>query len=48
MKQCIWSGARNQPSVIQVITIGENFARDLQSMRLACTSKLAFVRREQN
>src|SRR6266404_6042575 len=29
MEQCIRSRARNQPSVIQVIAIGENFARDL-------------------
>ena len=47
-KQCIRSRAWNQPSVIQVITIAKNFARDLQTMRLAGAGKLGVVRREQN
>src|SRR5207249_1470625 len=40
--------AWNQPSVIQVITIAKNFARDSQTMRLAGAGKLGVVRREQN
>jgi len=47
-KQSIGPRAWNQPSVIQVITIAKNFARDLQTMRLAGAGKLGVVRREQN
>jgi hypothetical protein len=48
MEQSIRSRARNQPAVIQVISIGENFARGLQVMSLAGARKLALVRRKQD
>src|SRR4029077_4281784 len=48
VKQCVRSRARNEPAVVCVITIGENLARDLQTMSLARAGKLALVRREQD
>src|SRR5207249_9251355 len=45
-EQCVRSRARNKPSIIQVIAISENFARDLQTVRFASAGKLSVVRRE--
>ena len=47
-EQCVRPRARNEPAVVQVIAISENFACELQTMRLAGAGELAVIRCKQN
>ena len=48
MQQRVRSRARNERAISQVISVRENFARDLQTVRFAGTRECAVVGRKQN